>query len=125
MRGPLSRGEFVDRSRSIPAALSRNCRCESRLVGRIWEVLGFQSKTVAKLIRLAPFTCFDVEIISGVELHTRFGSPDFHRSSGCRLENFRGQSRHSHFAVQHEVMIVTLAQFELLVLIVNSLADGG
>ena len=58
-------------------------RREFGLIWRIREMLSFEAEAVSKVVDGSAFSdVTSIEEISGIELHTRFGSVNFHDPSG-------------------------------------------
>src|SRR5947208_1768736 len=68
---------------------------------------------------------FSVQEISGVELQTGFGSNDFQHAATGRIMDAGSELQLTRFFVQNPIMIVTFAEFELLILLIDTRADGG
>ncbi len=89
---------------------------ELRLIRRIREVLGFQTKGCAARVGLAVLAFhFAVEEVARVELDAGLVSPNFEGAAGSGLVNFSGLGKSSGFGVKHPVMVVAFAEFELLI----------
>src|SRR4051812_10670134 len=64
-----------------------------------------------------------VEEIARVELDPGLRRRDFHCPAALRIGEARGELEASAFAIQHEVMVVALAERELRVLVIDARAD--
>ena len=90
-------------------------------------MLGFETESGALGIGGAAFASdFAIEKISGVKLDAGFGGPDFHDTAGGGLDDARGKK----FLVagghaQDKVVVVTTAEFYLLIVGIDARADGG
>jgi len=102
-------------------------RRELLMIGRIRKMLSLQAQRRAMPVHLSLFTLHcTVQEISGVKLHARLGRQDIHDPAAGRLIHFHCQRRpcRAGFFVQHPVVIVAFAKFELLVVRVDARADG-
>src|SRR5271156_275458 len=60
-----------------------------------------------------------IEKVSAVELHTRLGRPDFQNSAAFRFMDSRRKRRGIAIAsIQDEILIVTVAVYQLLVIVI-------
>src|SRR5580704_2781898 len=95
------------------------------MIWRIRKVLRFKAQRVTEVINLSAFSGFPVQKISSVELNSGLGGKYFERTPGCRLFYFCGkQEMVSRLPVQYPVVVVTFAEFQLLVILVDSRANS-
>lgn len=65
-----------------------------------------------------------IEIIAAVKLDCGFIGEDFESAAGSWVVKFGGQFQVGGWIVQDEIMVVAVAKYQLLVVIVDALADG-
>src|SRR5689334_10149773 len=120
----LSGGEAIDRGGVVSGALAQCRGWELWLIRRVGVVLRLETKAGTTRIRFAGLADDrGVKKVPGVELHARFGSPNFHFTPRRRFISDRGLSQRSHAPVNHPRMIVTVAKLELLVVVIDAFAD--
>src|SRR5579872_7496836 len=117
----LAGAEFVDRCCVVRLAGLQLRTWELGLVGRIGEVLGLHAEGGAERVGDTSFAFHaSVEKIAGVELQSRLGGPHFHHAAALRLADFGSLRQRPAGAVQHEIVIVAVAELELLVIVLNA-----
>ena len=89
-------------------------------------MLGLEAEAVAKLILFASLAAeFAIEEIAAIELNARLGGEHFHGAPGGRFVNLRGHGKRAILVVEYPVVVVAAAEFHLLVIGFDALADGG
>jgi len=66
-----------------------------------------------------------IQEIAGVKLQGRLGGPDLEDAAGLRLVHFRRLGEPGAGLVEHPVVVVALAELDLLVVGFDAGADGG
>jgi hypothetical protein len=66
-----------------------------------------------------------IEKVADIKLHSRLSRQHFHHTAGGRLKDLNGLSQLSWFSVKHKIVIVASAEFQLLVVLFDSLPDRG
>ena len=88
-------------------------------------MLGFQAKAgtfvINPAIRAAKGA---IQEVAGIKLNPRLSGVDFQHPARGRLVNSGGQYQLSGQIIQHKVMIVAAGELELLVVRIDSRADG-
>src|SRR5262245_57243141 len=104
--------KLVYRSRLVAAAFLQDRRWEVGFVGGIREMLCLEAESVARVIDFA-FLSFkaSVEEIADIELDARFRRQNLHHAASRRFNYFCSGSQRSGFAIDHKIVIITLAQF--------------
>ena len=94
------------------------------MIRRIREVLRLQAEAVAALVDVA-FLSGDgaVEKISRVELDAGLRGRDLQHATARGFVDARGQTEAVAFPVDHKVVIVAVAEDQLLVAVVDARAD--
>ena len=95
------------------------------MIWRIREVLGLKAQSTTVRIRNAALP-FDraIQKISGIKLNSGLIGQDLQHAPTAGLIDF-GRLRKLAAAVQHPVVIVAVALFQLIVVVVNSCAHSG
>src|SRR5215813_6577515 len=119
----LLRRKLEYRSRLIPPAFLQDRRREARFIRRIGKMLCLQTEDVTWVVVLAAFALHLSEKVAVVELHARIGRQDFHYSACRGVGDFRRLTQYSGLAVDDEVVVVALAEFQLFVVLVDARAD--
>src|SRR5215472_4602693 len=119
------RGKLVDRRRVIALSGLQLRRRKLRMVRGVGKMLGLQTERHALGIRNSTLALGgSIQKIPSVKLHSRLGRPHFQNSTGSLLCNARGEGDAvTHFAPQDKVVIVAFAEFDLLVVGIDSLAN--
>ncbi len=87
-------------------------------------MLSLETEPITKLIGIPPFAYLTaVEKISGVELHARFCGPNLHHAPGSWFEHFRRLSQRLRVSIQNPIVIVAIADFELLIALTDSCSN--
>jgi len=122
----LTRGELKDRRGVVALARSQDRGWETRLVGRVRIVLGFQAKSIALLVDV-PLLSGDgaVQEIARVELHARFCRGNLQGAPAVWFDDPRRECQAFALPVNHEVVIVTAPENQLLILLTDPGSDGG
>src|ERR1700733_7091792 len=95
------------------------------MIRRIREVLRLQTKPGPALVYLAAFALDRaVQGIAGIKLNAWLSRIDFQCASAFRLFYARRQRQPGTAFVQHPVMVVASAEFQLLVILVDARANG-
>ena len=88
-------------------------------------MLCLQAEGAAKVVRFAAFPLDRaVEEVAGIELNARLGCRDVERTSGRWVYNVYHLAQGSHFSVQDEVVVVTIASLDLLIIRTDALTDS-
>jgi len=99
---------------------------EIRVIRRIRKVLRLQAKSIAALVRVAIFPDdLPIQKIAGVELNAGLRGPNFKRTSTAGFVDARRQLQAIllRMGIDHKIVIVSVAQHELLVVIVDARPD--
>src|SRR4051812_20939727 len=89
-------------------------------------MLGFQAECGSFLIRKAAFSELGaVEEIARVELDAGLGSEDFEDAATDGFADFCGWGERATIAIENEIVIVTDAVAELLVIVIDARANGA
>lgn len=96
---------------------------ELRLIRRIGEVLRLQAESVAMLVRVTVAADRAIEEVAGIELHSGLRGRNFQDASGRGFVNARGQDQARTFAVDHEIVVVSMGKLELFVVVIDAGAD--
>ena len=88
-------------------------------------MLRLKAKGRASRVGLAAFARCAVQVVACVELHARLRRPDLHHATRRRLVDFSDTSEHSHPSVENEVVVVAVAELQLLVVRADARADCG
>src|SRR5215475_5236747 len=107
----------------IAPAFFQDRRGEARFIRRIGKMLCLEAEAVTSVVGLAGFALHFSEKVSDVKLNARFGRPDFHYSARRRFGDFSRLTQYSGLAVDDEVVVVALAEFQLLFVLVDARAD--
>ena len=96
------------------------------MVRRIGKMLRFQAKAGAVGVEHAALAADGaIKKVAAVKLDSRLSCEDLQNSSARGFVNFRGSLQLSVGSlVQHPVVIVSLSEFQLLVVLIDSRADG-
>src|SRR5947209_18558844 len=103
---------------------SKHSRGEVRLIRRIGIVLRLKAEGCAARISVAVLAAgFAGQEVAAVELQARFCRPDLHHAPACWLIDFGCASERASAPVEHEVVIVAVAEAQLPILFVDVRAD--
>ena len=95
------------------------------MIRRIRKVLGLKAQGAAMRIRLAAFAGDrPIQEISGVELNARLIGQYLQHAPAAGLVDL-GRLRQFATIIKHPIVIVTVAFFQLIVVVVNSCAHSG
>src|SRR5579863_1341235 len=88
-------------------------------------MLRLEAEASAMRIRLAALPlCRSVQKVSAVKLYTRFRCKHFENASARRLKNFGGELQPTLcILLEHPVVVVTLPEFQLLVILIDARTD--
>ena len=97
---------------------------KTRMVGRIRKMLRLQAKSRSLAIHLAAFARDRaVQKISRIKLNSRLSGPHLQNAPAPGIVNFCGFRKLSACAVQHPVVVVSLAESNLLVIGIDALTN--
>src|SRR5258708_3260108 len=100
-------------------------RGKAGVIGRVREMLRLEAKCESPVIDAAFFSGDrSVEEVPRVELQSRFSREHFQNPASSRLIHFGGLGQLAWRMIQHEVVVVPLAQTQLGIVRINPLADG-
>src|SRR5215203_1200362 len=88
-------------------------------------MLRFETKSVTFFIDPAVFSFDAVEEISRIKLDARLGRQNLEHASAGRFVSGRGQSQLARIFSQNPVLVVTAAEFYLLVISFDPRTDDG
>src|SRR6185436_14372022 len=95
------------------------------MIRRIRKMLRFHAKRRPLAISYAVFSMQgSIEKIASVELHARFGGEHFHHATRRWVANACSHFQAATSTVEHEIVVVAFSKLQLLVLVVDSGADG-
>src|SRR5438128_801801 len=96
------------------------------MIGRVRKMLRFHAKAAAEFVD--PSTLAQdrtVEKVSTVELQSGFCRQNLQHASAVRLEHRGHYTEFARLFVDHPIMVVAIAELQLLVVRVNARTDGG
>src|SRR5271157_4316114 len=124
-RRSLACGEAVNRRRMEALAGLQLGSWEREMVRRIGIVLGFEAERVALVVYLAIRSGHRaVEKVARVELHAGLVGQYLKHAASRRFVGFRGHGDLLAVAVEHPVLIVAARQLQLLVVRIDTRANG-
>src|SRR4051812_25634101 len=95
------------------------------MVRRVRVVLSFQGEPISLLVGVSVLAReFSVQEVAGVKLHARFCGVYLEHSSSLRFKDAGRQLKFRAFTVDDEVVIVSSAQFDLLVICIDAGPDS-